>query len=240
MIGRERELAAFDAACAALRDGVGRCVLVTGEAGIGKTRLADHALAAAPGIAPFAGAARSSVAEPYDPIAQVLRQCLRQAPEIARGLRPADPVPRAAAARARAGGRQDAGEATLTEALLRAFAEMGSRGPVAVVLDDLQWADEATLLLLPRLAAGLREAPLLLVVIARDEVPDDTHRLRRLRGELRRVCDPVELPLRPLERDDTARLAAAVPARSSTTTSSPSCTSARTASRSTSRSWRRR
>ena len=134
----------------------------------------------------------------------------------------------------------DAGEATLTEALLRAFAEMGSRGPVAVVLEDLHWADEATLLLLPRIAAGLRESPLLLVAIARDEVPDDTHRLRRLRGELRRVCDPVELPLQPLERDATAQLAEAVFGEALETTSSRSCTSARTASRSTSRSSRRR
>ena len=70
---------------------------------------------------------------------------------------------------------------------------MASRGPVAVVLDDLHWADEATLLLLPRIAAGLRELPLLLVVLARDEVPADTHRLRRLRAQLRRVCDPLEL-----------------------------------------------
>ncbi len=104
----------------------------------------------------------------------------------------------------------DAGEATLIEALRRAFAEMASCGPAAVVLDDLHWADEATLLLLPRIAPGLRDVPLLLVAIARDEVPADTHRLRRLRGELRRVSEPLELPLRPLERADTALLAAAV------------------------------
>ena len=52
--------------------------------------------------------------------------------------------------------------------------------------------------------------PLLLVAIARDEVPADTHRLRRLRAQLRRECDLLELPLRPFDREDTARLAATV------------------------------
>ncbi len=208
IIGRQDELAALAAAAAAAGEGRGSCVLITGEAGIGKTRLAGHALAEA-GIATFHGAARSSVADPYDPVAQALRECMRRAPELAQAcgqlapyLAPLLPELGPAA--------QDAGEATLTEALRRAFAEMASCGPVAVVLDDLHWADEATLLLLPRIAPGLRELPLLLVVLARDEVPADTHRLRRLRGELRRVSEPLELSLRPLERADTARLAAVV------------------------------
>ncbi len=208
MIGRQEELAAFEAACAAVQDGTGTCVLVTGEAGIGKTWLTTAALAHA-GLTSFGGAARSAVAEPYDSVAQVLRQCLRQAPDVAEACGPLAPylaplLPELGLA------ALDAGEATLIEALRRAFAEMASRGPVAVVLDDLHWADEATLLLLPRIAAGLGETPLLLVAIARDEMPDDTHRLRRLRAELRRVCTPVELPLRPLEPGDTARLAEAV------------------------------
>ena len=208
MIGREQELAAIEAACAAVRDGRGRCVLVTGEAGIGKTRLTTYALAGAQ-LAMFTGAARSSVAEPYEPVAQVLRRCMRQAPDLAEACGPLTPhlaplLPELGPA------AEDAGEATLVEALLRAFAAMASRGPVAVVLDDLQWADEATLQLLPRLVAGLSEVPLLLVAIARDEVPADTHRLRRLRAEVRRVCEPVELALRPFERADSAQLAAAV------------------------------
>src|SRR5947199_167619 len=78
------------------------------------------------------------------------------------------------------------------------------RGCVVVV------TGEAALGLLPRLAAGLREVPLLLGAVTRDEIPADTHRIRRLRGELRRVCDPTELQLRPFDRAATAQLAAAV------------------------------
>src|SRR4051794_25675898 len=62
MIGRREELAAFEAACTAVQEGAGRCVLVTGEAGIGKTWLATTALTHA-GLATYGGAARSSVAQ---------------------------------------------------------------------------------------------------------------------------------------------------------------------------------
>jgi DNA-binding NarL/FixJ family response regulator len=202
------ERAALAAACAAVGDGSGRCVLVTGEAGIGKTRLVTDALAGTR-LPVYTGAARLAVAEPYAPVAQILRQCFRRVPDLAEACGPLAPylaplLPEIESA------AQDAGEATLIEALLRAFSEVVARGPVAIVLDDLQWADEATLLFLPRLAAALRDAPLLLVAVSRDEVPADTHRLRSLRAQVRRGCEPIELPLRPFERGDTARLAAAV------------------------------
>jgi DNA-binding CsgD family transcriptional regulator len=208
LIGRQAESAALEAACASVRDGHGRCVLVTGEAGIGKTRLVGHALARAE-LPAYTGAARSTVAEPYAPIAQVLRDCLRRSPDLFEAggtlapycarLLPELGVP-----------AEDAGESALVEALRRVFAVAGSRGPAAIVLDDLHWADEATLALLPVLAGGLRDVPILLIAMARDEVPADIHRLRRLRAQLRRESDLVELPLRPFDRADSALLAAAV------------------------------
>ena len=209
LIGRDAEREALAVACAEVGAGSGRCVLVTGEAGIGKTRVVTDALAGTH-LPVYSGAARLAVAEPYAPVAQILRQCFRRVPDLAEACGPlasylAPLLPEIEAAAA-----PDAGEATLVEALLRVFSEVAARGPVAVVLDDLQWADEATLLFLPRLAAALRDAPLLLVAISRDEVPDDTHRLRSLRAQVRRGCEPIELPLRPFDRGDTARLAASV------------------------------
>jgi DNA-binding CsgD family transcriptional regulator len=208
LIGRHEECAALEAAGASVSDGAGGCVLVTGEAGIGKTLLVAHALDQA-GLTTFAGAARSTAGEPYAPIAQVLRECLRRSPglpetcgQLAPYLAPLLPELGLPAL--------DAGAGTLVEALRRMFAETGANGPAAIVLDDVHWADEATLALLPELAAGVGEAPLLLVVIARDEVPADTHRLRRLRAHLRRQCDLLELRLRPFGPADTARLAQAV------------------------------
>src|ERR1700712_4360598 len=142
MIGRAPELAELASACAATRDRGGARALVTGEAGIGKTHLVSHALARA-GLRVQAGAARSTVSEPYGPITEILRHCLRGAPELPEAWGSLAPylaplLPEIGIA------PQDAGEATLVEAILRAFGELCSRGPVAIVLDDLQWADEAT------------------------------------------------------------------------------------------------
>ncbi|MDX6537678.1 MAG: hypothetical protein QOD37_2019 [Gaiellales bacterium] len=208
LIGRELESAALDAACAAVAEGSGGCVLVTGEAGIGKTRLVGHVLARA-GLPAYTGAARSTVAEPYSAVAQVLRDCLRRSPGL---FAPGDAfAPYCARLLPELGvAPEDAGESALVEALRRVFAATGAGGPAAIVLDDLHWADEATLALLPVLAAGLRDVPILLIALARDEVPADTHRLRRLRAQLRRESELVELPLRPFDRAETARLVAAV------------------------------
>jgi len=90
MIGRESERAALEEACASVREGFGRCVLVTGEAGIGKTQLVAHAVEQA-GLTTYAGAARSAVAEPYAPVAQVLRECLRRSPGLLEACGPLAP-----------------------------------------------------------------------------------------------------------------------------------------------------
>src|SRR4051794_22255023 len=159
MIGRREELAAFEAAATAVLDGTGRCVLVTGEAGIGKTRAAAPPLRPA-GAATDPRAARPSAAPPDPPGAPAPRRRPRHAADGAEACGPLAPY--LAPLRPELGlAALDAGEATLIEALRRAFAELASHGPVAVVLDDLHWADEATLLLLPRIAAGLAETPLL-------------------------------------------------------------------------------
>ena len=129
LIGRDRELAAFEAAAGLTGGGAGRCVLVTGEAGIGKSRLATHALRQA-GLVTYTGVARSNVAEPYNPVAQVLRECLRRHPDLPDACGPL--VPHLAHLLPELGvPAPDSGPATLVEALRRAFAAMASGGPVA-------------------------------------------------------------------------------------------------------------
>jgi len=75
-----------------------------------------------------------------------------------------------------------------------------------VVLDDLQWSDDATLELLPALAESLTELPLLLVAVHRsDGLPRD-HALRRVRHELRRGGCLDEIVLGPLKPSESADL----------------------------------
>ena len=83
-----------------------------------------------------------------------------------------------------------------------------------MILDDLQWSDEATLELLAALGPMLEEMPVLAIAAYRsDGLPRD-HMLRWLRNELRRGGGLDELVLAPLDRAETAQLLAA-PARPS-------------------------
>ena len=99
---------------------------------------------------------------------------------------------------------------TLVEAIRCAFEAIAERDATAMVLDDLQWADEATLELLPVLAWSLERARLLVLALCRsDEITRD-HPFRRLRGKLRRSGRLREVSLEPLDIAGTAALAAAL------------------------------
>ena len=206
LVAREQELADL---LAVIRDacngnGGGGLVLVAGEAGVGKTRLA-HEAATASG----AHGAR-----------------WRRTPGRHAGLRPDR---RGAACRpsARPGpgrfiphwhcscpssGRHPAMLRRPRSSLRCGTASNpGGTGTGDRSLDDLQWADETTLVdVLPMLAAPPMHAPLLVIGIYRsDDVPRG-HPLGRLRRDLRRAGRLRELMLRPLDLAGTAELAGQV------------------------------
>ena len=186
MVGRDDSLASAEEAVRAAAAGEARIVVVAGEAGVGKTRLVREAIARS-GLTAFAGASPATVAPPYEPVSQILRAAVRRTPGLPAACGPYQPY-LAALLPELGPSAADVTVGTLVEALRRAFAAAAGDGPVVIVFDDLHWASEAMQLLLPQLADALRELPLLLVMLARDEVPDDTHRLRILRAQLRRIC----------------------------------------------------
>jgi len=77
----------------------------------------------------------------------------------------------------------------------------------ALVLDDLQWADNATLELLPALANVLAHERLLIVGTYRNDEIGRGHPLRRLRNDLRRARLLREIIVEPLDQADTTALA---------------------------------
>jgi DNA-binding CsgD family transcriptional regulator len=218
LIGRERELAELREALNAARAGAGGLVLLAGEAGVGKTRLAEDALAEA-GLAILRGDSSQEAPAPYGPLVAALRSFLHREP---RGLDDCGPMlPYLRVLLPELGKPvRHADRATLFEAIRTALAVVGRRAPAAVLLDDLHWADATTLELLAPLAKALEDDPVLLVGAYRnDEIPRG-HPLRALRSELRRGGRLFELVLGPLDVDDTRLLAARVldlaPARSLT------------------------
>ena len=84
---------------------------------------------------------------------------------------------------------------TLFEAVRGEFACLAREGHLVLLLDDLQWSDDATLELLPALASDSADLPELMIAGYRsDGLPRD-HMLRRLRHELRRSGRLDELTL---------------------------------------------
>src|SRR3954470_14062726 len=217
LIGRDAESALLAQAVDRARTGTGALVLFCGEAGVGKTRLAEEAAAASAAVV-LRGAASNSTATAYGPVVAALRSWLRARPDgldaggaprrhlalppPRRGARPPPgPAPPAATS----------DRATIVEAVVWAFARVAAAdGPVVVLLDDLQWSDEATLGVLAGLAPALADMPVLVIAAYRsDGLPRD-HMLRWLRNELRRGGGVAELALAPLDREHTAELLAAL------------------------------
>jgi DNA-binding NarL/FixJ family response regulator len=208
LIGREQERAEFEAALGAAAAGKGGVLLIVGEAGVGKTRLANEILATSD-LELFSGVATQRATPPYGPLIAALRSYLRLEPD---GLRECGPLRRHLALLLPELGRPPAesDRATLFEAIRAALAAIAARAPSALLLDDLQWSDDTTLELLAAVAGPLEQEPLLIVGLYRsDEIPR-LHPIRRLRSDLRRAGRLHEVSLEPLSPEQTTALIARV------------------------------
>ncbi|HET7574443.1 MAG TPA: AAA family ATPase [Solirubrobacterales bacterium] len=206
LIGRELERAALAPVLATAASGSGGLVLVAGEAGVGKTRLVRAVLAESGLRVLASGAGAPGGTTPYAPLVAALRDHLRSDPE---GLRSTGPLAPCLALLLPELGPPPApcDHPTLVEALRGALAAIGREQPTAVFLDDLHWADAATLELLPALASGLSAEPLAVIGAYRSDDLTRGHPLRRARTELRRDGRLREVSVGPLDVAETGLLA---------------------------------
>jgi DNA-binding NarL/FixJ family response regulator len=101
----------------------------------------------------------------------------------------------------------DADRAALCDRVVSTFAAIA---PAAVLLDDLHWADEATLDMLAVLAPALETSAVLVLGAYRSDEMPRGHPLRRLRSELRRQGRLRELAVEPLANAETHALLQAI------------------------------
>lgn len=204
MVGRRHELELTDALLDAALDGRGQFLVVAGEAGVGKSRLAAAVTerGAERGATVLASACLEQLRWlPYWPAAQLVRALVADLPpgDAAARLRAVDPcLPRLlpeldALDGAGAAAELEAGR--LAIAVCSLLEQDARARPLVVLLEDLHWADAATIDLVAVLARRLAHSPALVVATHRsDETAaraDLADTLADLRGQ--RLCTNVEL-----------------------------------------------
>ena len=217
LVGRERELSALRDAVTSAAFGQSRAVLVAGEAGLGKSRLV-----------------RALVDDPHRPRAVVLRaQCVDLGEpglpylamvDLARAVRAAteddaevhglfDRFPLVAGLadpNAAADGRADESRPLqLFDALAALLGELGrARGPVIVVIEDLQWADSSSSAFVRFLLSRMFSERLAVVVTVRTDGLAARPRVRQLLSELGRLPSVERIDLEPFTPEEVAEFLA--------------------------------
>jgi predicted ATPase/DNA-binding XRE family transcriptional regulator len=216
LVGRDPELAVIESALGAVAQGEGRLLVLFGEPGIGKTRLAQEIAAQAracgfrvltgrcyepqqsvawyPFLEAITMAAAGIGGESYSVLAA-------QWPEVARLL---PDHPENAQAPTQISDR--AAQQRLFWQMTSFLRSLASQAPLALLLDDLHWADSASLDLLQHLARRTRECPILLVATYRDSEINRQHPLAAALHDLSRDELVERIAAAPLSDDETAAL----------------------------------
>jgi hypothetical protein len=190
MVGRERERAELAAALAGTRDGRGRAVLL-GEAGMGKSVLADWAAgsAAAVGLRTVRGWCSAAGMPPLWVWERVLESMGLTLPWQDRRADAARPDRELVAA-----------------AVVESLAGAARPAPLLIVLEDVHWCDPASLLVARAVADAAAALPLALLMTCRDDRQEMTPQVRGQLADLPTAVRRMSLP--PLGVQDVAGLAA--------------------------------
>ena len=186
LTGREAELTRVRSTISAAVAGEATTLLISGDAGVGKTSLAQAVVASfGDELTVISGVCLplQALSVPLHPLRLALRSTTAPgAAEILPALETPDRAPQ------------------LLDGWIDRLAE---EKPVVLTIDDLQWADQSTLDVLVYLAAGPRARRLaLLVTIRRERVPEG-HALQRWLADVLRLPRVEQLPLRTLDRAST-------------------------------------
>lgn len=197
-VGREAEIEALRRRWDGGWGGEGRLVLVSGEPGIGKTRLAGEFARGlhAEGVTVLYGRCDEEAVIRYQPFAEALghyaahcppdtlrrqlagsgAEIVRLLPELSERIGPPHP----------ARGDPESERYRFFEAVRSILAEAGRSRPMLLVLDDLHWADKPTLLLLKHIVRAPEESPLLILGTYRETDLARNHPLAEALADLRR------------------------------------------------------
>ena len=213
-VGREPELAQMEQAWTRAITGQRQLILLAGEPGIGKTRLASQfaSVRAESGATVLMGRCDEEALVPYQPFVEALgwyaRVCAEHdlraqlaavgggaelGPLIPQLLRRVTDLPTQPAM------NPEGQRYRLFEAVNELLARASAVRPMILVFDDLHWADKPTLLMLRHVMRASNAAFLCIVGTYRDSELARTHPLAEMLADLRRETAVVRLSLRGLE-----------------------------------------
>jgi len=211
-VGRLRELGIFVQAWDEALNGRGGAVMISGEAGVGKSRLIDECALYSHQNGARIFRARAHEYEsnlPYQPAAEAIRDGLtgisdkqikalpKRVLEILSTLIPAlSDITKIKSAAPLSAPEEE--RRRMQEALRQFFVEIAAEGPLLLLLDDLQWADESTLSWLHTLIRELDDQSLLIVGAYRVEEVGEEHPLSALIDHLQRDQLITQITLEPL------------------------------------------
>jgi len=194
-------VSAVHAAFEGTRSGRGHALLLLGEAGIGKTRMADEirGLGQASGVRPVGARCHEMQGAPaLWPWIQILRQLCSGLDSAARGRLLGDDAgpltrllpeldqtpPQAPSPGVPPASHDDDDRYRLFESVTTLLRQAASEAPLLVVLDDLHWSDPASVLLARYAIRELRRDPVVFVGLYRDTDVDPGDPLHKALGDL--------------------------------------------------------
>jgi len=224
-VGRDSEIGQMTRAWDQARAGRRHLLLLAGEPGIGKTRLATEFArqCAAQQATVLGGRSDEEALVPYQPFAEALTWYARVCPEpelraLLKSIDDSAELGRIVVELTRripelptslkSGAEGE--RYRLFDVIDALFAAASSVHPIVLVLDDLHWADQPTLLLLKHLMRSTRTAALCIVGTCRDSELRRTHPLADVLADLRRDDSVTRLSLRGLTAADVQGLAQSI------------------------------
>jgi ABC-type oligopeptide transport system substrate-binding subunit/type II secretory pathway predicted ATPase ExeA len=223
LIARERELAEAQHIWQRAANGEGQVLLISGEPGIGKTRLVRELMAQSrfTGAQVLLGECYAEGGVPYAPLAQMIQAAL-PSPASGGGLRGglsqtliADLLTIAPALRANYPDvppnpplEPQIEQQRIFEHFLAFLARLSDRAPVLLIVDDAHWADSATLALLRYVARRSRQLRLLMILTYREIELDEARPFNTVLLDLNRERLTTRLKLTRFDRDQTRTLLA--------------------------------
>lgn len=196
-IGRHAQLALLEERFRACRnDGSGSIVLISGEWGMGKTRLVTQWCEGlrSQGLDAIIAPCLEHVSSPYAPFASALGAFISARPGVLKA-HAKNPL-------------QDPAidKLTLFDSVAIALRQFAAQFPVVIVIDDLHWADDGTLELLQYLAPRIADQRILIVPTYRVEESAHGHPVHAVLSRLQREPHVWHMALEPLSDDEMSAL----------------------------------